>query len=385
MSARPTLATVAEAAGVSTATVDRVLNSRLPVREATALRVIEAAERVGYHGVSLMRTRLMERSERARSVRLDSCCCGAHEAFYLESFGRHLSIAASAHSSGRCTAVIEQMDDLSPAAVADRLRELGREVDAIGVVATDHPQVTAAIDALHAEGRPTFALLSDLSAPLRAGYVGVDPRKRGRTAAWAISRLSKARGPVGVLVGSHRYLGHEACEMSFRAYLREHAPELRVLETQVNLEEPQFAHEVTLDLLRRYPDLAGLYDAAGGGMAGTLRALRAERPIGGASGHVVTVANELTPDHRAALADGVIDLVLGTPQAPIARAVVQAMLDALERLRDERPRGAQMTLPMEVLDGRATCERGDGRPVSAIANTWWLCHDALESSICTML
>ena len=346
MSARPTLATVAEAAGVSTATVDRVPNSRLPVREATALRVIEAAERVGYHGVSLMRTRLMERSERQIRT-LGFLLLRRHEAFY-QSFGRHLSIAASAHSSGRCMAVIEQMDDLSPADVADRLRELGREVDAIGVVATDHPQVTAAIDALHAEGRPTFALLSDLSAPLRAGYVGVDPRKRGRTAAWAISRLSKSPGPVGVLVGSHRYLGHEACEMSFRAYLREHAPELRVLETQVNLEEPQFAHEVTLDLLRRCPDLAGLYDAAGGGMAGTLRALRAERPIGGASGHVVTVANELTPDHRAALADGVIDLVLGTPQAPIARAVVQAMLDALERPRDERPRGAQMTLPMEV-------------------------------------
>ena len=44
MKTKVTLNDVAEAAGVSTATVDRVLNSRLPVREGTALRVIAAAE-----------------------------------------------------------------------------------------------------------------------------------------------------------------------------------------------------------------------------------------------------------------------------------------------------------------------------------------------------
>jgi LacI family transcriptional regulator len=44
---------------------------------------------------------------------------------------------------------------------------------------------------------------------------------------------------------------------------------------------------------------------------------------------VVTVSNELSPEHRAALADGVIDLVLGTPQTAIASAVVQAMRQRL--------------------------------------------------------
>ena len=337
---------MAEAAGVSVATVDRVLNSRLPVRQSTALRVIEAAERLGYHGASLMRARLLERSD-AQIRTLGFLLLRRHEAFY-QSFGRQLSAAASACGPGRCMAVVDYMDDLSPAAVADRLLDLGRDVDAIGVVATDHPHVSAAIDTLHAAGRPVFALLSDLSATRRAGYVGVDPRKSGRTAAWAIARLSKAPGPVCVLVGSHRYLGHEACEMSFRAYLRERAPEFRVLDTQINLEEPQIAHEVTLDLLKRHPDLAGLYDAGGGGMAGTLRALRAERPPGHPLGHIVTVSNELTQEHRSALADDVIDVVLGTPQAPIARAVVHAMLEVLQRPRDERPLGVQMTLPVEI-------------------------------------
>ena len=46
---RPTIADLAHASGVSVATVDRVLNGRLPVREQTALRVVAAAESIGYH------------------------------------------------------------------------------------------------------------------------------------------------------------------------------------------------------------------------------------------------------------------------------------------------------------------------------------------------
>lgn len=344
MSRRPTLTAVAEAAGVSTATVDRMLNSRLPVREATALRIIEAAERIGYHGAHLMRARLQERAD--RTVRtLGFCLLRRHEAFY-QALGRELNAAVARHTLPG-VAVIEYMDAVEPAAIAQQLLELGREVDALAVVAVDHPHVTAAIEVLHAAGKPVFTLLSDLSAPLRTGFVGVDPRKSGRTAGWAVSRLAKRPGPVAVFVGSHRYLGHEACEMSFRAYLREHAPEFRVLDTQVNLEDAQIAQEATLDLLRRHPDLAGIYDAGGGGATGMVRALREERPSGHPLGHVVTVCNELTAGHRAALVDGVVDLVLVTPIARITQTVVGAMHEALDR-PDAQPQARQMTVPVEV-------------------------------------
>ena len=150
---RPTLAAVADAAGVSTATVDRVLNSRLPVREATALRVIEAAERIGYHGARLMRARLQERGERQFRT-LGFCLLRRHEAFY-QSFARELSRAAREHPSGRGLAVIEFLDTLEPGAIADTMLRLGQEVDALGVVSVDHPHVHVAVDTLRAaHGRP---------------------------------------------------------------------------------------------------------------------------------------------------------------------------------------------------------------------------------------
>ena len=60
MSKRPTISDLAEAAGVSVATVDRVLNGRLPVREATARRVYEAATATGYHAAGLIRQRMRQ-------------------------------------------------------------------------------------------------------------------------------------------------------------------------------------------------------------------------------------------------------------------------------------------------------------------------------------
>src|SRR5262245_6674175 len=47
-SSRPTVADVARAAGVSTATVDRVLNRRAGVRGATVTRVLNAAAQLDY-------------------------------------------------------------------------------------------------------------------------------------------------------------------------------------------------------------------------------------------------------------------------------------------------------------------------------------------------
>ena len=323
MSHRPTIAAVAAAAGVSTATVDRVLNSRLPVRDATALRVIAAAERIGYHGAALMRERVRER---APLHTLGFCLQKRSDPFY-QAFAREVSAAASRHAPQPCVAVVEFIDAIEPAEIARRLLATGELCDAVAVVAVDHPHVSAAIEDLSARGKPVFTLLSDLSAPTRAGYVGVDPRQAGRTAAWAISRLARSQeeaAEVGVFVGSHRYLGQETCEIAFRSYLREHAPRFHVLETRVNLEDEALAYEAAQELLARHPALAGLY-VAGGGVPGILRALR-EHPR-----HVVTVCTELTAERRQALIDGVIDLVFGTPLQRISVTAVAMMLRALEQ------------------------------------------------------
>ncbi|SHE88137.1 transcriptional regulator, LacI family [Kaistia soli DSM 19436] len=315
---RPTIDDVARAAGVGVATVDRVLNKRARVRHETAARVLAAAEAIGYHGAGLLRRRL------------DEAPVEKNFGFLLQrrgdAFYRNLSAALTGATRGlgrlRGRPVVEFVDDISAATVARQLLSLGARVDGLAIVAADHPAVNAAVDDLAARGIPVVTLLSELSGPV-AGHFGIDHRKAGRTAAWMISRLAREPGVVGVLVGSHRFLGHELSEISFRSYFREHAPRFRLLESFSNLEDPGLAYEGTLELVKRNPDLAGLY-LPGGGMAGMVAALREAR----AARHIVAVCNELIPETRAALLDGVLDAVIDTPIEALAERAV-AMLATL--------------------------------------------------------
>jgi LacI family transcriptional regulator len=337
MSRRPTIADLAQTAGVSVATVDRVLNQRHPVREDTTRRVLRAAEEIGFHATALIRQRL---SPDAPS-RTFGFVLQKETHYFYQSLAAALKEAVHATPSVRGHAVITFAFELTPAATTEKLLEVGAHADAVGLVSVDHPSVSQAVEDLRRRGIPTFGLLTGLTTPAWAGYVGIDNRKAGRLAAWTIARTAKAPGEVGILVGSHRYLGHEMREIGFRSYFREHAPSFRVLEAIVNLEEPRIAYEATLDLLKKHKNLVGIC-VAGGGMEGVITALRDEKR----AGTLAVVVNELTPDTRSALTDDIVTLVIGTPVQLLARRVVDAMLGAIDDDTSRTP--IQTLLPFEV-------------------------------------
>ena len=336
MARRPTITDLAAKAGVSVATVDRVLNARTPVRTETARRVHEAAAAIGYHAAGLLRERL--RAE-LPFVRLGFLLQRPDQAFF-QAFGRELLAACEGARDIRIRPEVAFLESQQPAEVAPRLAALGARSDAVAAVAIEHPAVDAVVADLKARGVRVFALVSDFAPGARDGYLGLDNRKVGRTAAWTIARIAPAPGKVALFVGSHRFLGHEMREIGFRTFFREAAPDFTVLDTLVNLETPALAHEATLGLLHRHPDLAGLY-VAGGGMEGVIAALREE----GMAGRLVAVCNESTADTRAALADGIMTLVVATPLERLCRELVAQMTRALR----DGAADATVFLPFDIL------------------------------------
>lgn len=322
MARRPTISDLARQAGVSVATVDRVLNGRHPVREETARRVYDAASAIGYHAAGLIKQRLQQSLP---LYRLGFLLQRRNQAFY-QSFAREIANAAAGAQQFRVVPTVEFLESQTPGEVSAHLRDLGSRTRAVAVVAVDHPTITEAVVALKEQGVPVFSVLSDFAAGVRESYVGVDNRKAGRTAAWAIARMARKPGKVAILVGSHRFHGHEMREIGLRSYFREAAPDFEVLNTLVSLEEPSLAHEATLDLIHQHPDLAGLY-VAGGGMEGVISALREENM----AGRLVAICNELTAESRAALADNVMAMAIATPLAPLCRELIAIMARAIEK------------------------------------------------------
>ncbi|KAA3448123.1 LacI family transcriptional regulator [Mesorhizobium sp. SARCC-RB16n] len=337
MAKRPTIADLAREAKVSLATVDRVLNARQPVRKETALRVYMAAESVGYHAAWLGKRRPEPDQPR---YQLGFILTQPAQHFYQD-FAREVEAAVNATQAFHGTSLIEFAPSHMPGDLIALLQELGRRCDAIAMVAPDHPTITAAVEELKAKGIPVFSMLSDFAAGVREGYVGLNNRKVGRTAAWMFSKAAKRPGKVGVLAATERYQAHELREIGFRSYFRESAPTFTVLDIPLNVGTRPITYEATLDVIQREPELVGFYVAAGR-MEGAISALRKH----GEDRGIVAIVNEITPESRAALADGIITMALATPLRRLCQELMTLMARAIETGCAKTP--GQTFLPFDI-------------------------------------
>ncbi|MER9596865.1 LacI family DNA-binding transcriptional regulator [Mesorhizobium sp. M0244] len=334
---RPTIADLARQAGVSISTVDRVLNGRDPVRRDKAERVLSAAEEIGFHAAGLIRKRIgPERPAKTLGFLLQQ----PWRLFYQD-LGHALAEETRANPLIQGTPRVVFVDNLDPAAIAEQMNQLAKSVDALAVVTADHPHVSRAVDGFAERGVPVFALISELSAQNRLGYVGLDNFKVGRTAAWAISGLCNKPGKVGILVGSHRYRCQEQNEMGFRSYFREHASDFSLIEPLASLEDSRYSAEITRELFARNPDLVGLY-VAGGGIRGVMQALREQPDFQ----RIITVGHDLTAETRTGLIDGVLKLVISHPIQNLSQTVVAAMALAATQSRQEA--SVPVVLPFDL-------------------------------------
>jgi LacI family transcriptional regulator len=317
---RVTVRQIAERAQLSVATVDRVINGRTTVRRGTALRVQSAAQELGYQFTVPMRVRTDEAS--SEPIKCAFLLQRRASSFY-QNLAEELEQTAQRDPWRGVQVTIRHMDDyLEPAKVAEALRSVHGQVDAVAVVATESNPVSDAIEFLAEQQIPVVALLSDLSSPRLAGYAGLNNRMAGRTAAWAIARCADRPGKLGVLIGSHGYIGQEEREIGFRSYFREKGLEFEVFEPAVCLDDPEIAYEKTLELLRATDELVGIYNV-GGGASGVLRAIEEIKP----SRKLAYVCHELTPVTRAGLNTGTIDLVLAHDLPALARSTLNMLAD----------------------------------------------------------
>ena len=325
--ARPTIPDLAKAAGVSTATVNRVLAGAENVRAPTRNLVQEAAERIGFYGLGTIQAKV---SASLKRYRFGFLLLQPHRQFYQNCAAAIREAAAALTLPDVEIEIrIEFLDDLSPQNTASRAMALGEQCDCICITAAVHPVVTQAVETLQARGLPVFALIGQLSAAGLVHYVGLDNWKVGRTSAWAIEGLCKKPGKIGILMGNPRYRNQEMNESGFRSYFREHAPDFTLLEPLSTFESAAVAEEMTEKLLAQHPDLTSLF-VSGGGITGAMTALRAS----GRASDLVVVGYDLMDSTRAGLLDGTLKVVIAHPLRQLADELIGGMVRATRTPND---------------------------------------------------
>ncbi|MDX8532771.1 LacI family DNA-binding transcriptional regulator [Mesorhizobium sp. VK25A] len=319
---RPTIHDLATAAGVSVATVNRILGGTVSVRPKTVQRVQSAAEEIGFYGIGAI-------DDRARKIsphyRLGFLLQQSTRDLY-QLFGKKIVAACRERRDDVIDPVVDFVDILTPETISDRLIALGEECDAVAVVAADHPIVGQAIHSLREMGKPVVSYITDQSAPERAAYVGTDNWKLGRTAAFLITQTTQGPGRIAVFIGNHRYQCQDVSDASFRSYLREHAPRLTVEESRPTHEESSEAYRMVAELLQATDDLVGIL-IVGGGITGVLRALREVSPERRSG--IKVVCRDIGPETRKGLSEGLITAALCHPLEATSALLVQTMIDVI--------------------------------------------------------
>ena len=311
---RPTVIDIAREAGVSLATVDRVLNARPGVREKTIRAVNDAIARLGY-----VRDLTAANLARGRTYRV-AVVLPDTESQFIQSLAKALTEAGSAAATSRTELKLHRFPAEDPHALAALLSTLpDRDYIGVALMAPETPVLRDAVRSLRAKGIPVVALVSDL--PTADHFVGIDNRAAGRTAGVMMGRFLGGE-PGQVMVLGQSLLARDMIErrLGFDEVMQRDFPGVEVLQSLETHGSTATLRQVVTEMLANAPRIRGIYAMGDGN-----RMLTQVIDEMGLSGKLTVICHELTPHVREALVSGKISAVITQNLGHLARSTLRVL------------------------------------------------------------
>lgn len=310
---RPTIKDLAKAAGVSLATIDRVLNRRVGVRKKTIEKVNEAIKDIGFE-----RNQIAATLARQRSYRFAFALPRSGGEFLDQIVDRIREFQRVARAEMMELEVI-RIDDHDPYSVAHSLARLEpQQIDGMAIMAPETPQIRDAIHRMRERGIQTIPFISNQQED---GFVGIDNRAAGATAGRLMGRfLGAKQGTVLAMTETMQLRDSLERRLGFDGVINQDYVHLRVLPTLETYGDPARTQSVLRNALQAHPDIVGLYF-----MGAEARVpIEAARELRATAGRV-TIAHERTLSTEAALRSGDLDAVIHQDPGHLVRSAVRIL------------------------------------------------------------
>lgn len=294
MGDRPTIQMVADLAGVSRGTVDRVLNNRPHVNEEVRQRVLEAVRETGYAPLSGRR----QTGAAARSLTLGVLLPNWEGQFRAE-VDRGIRRACAELEEANVRVLLRRCETDPPQEALRLLEDMRRDgAEGFAVCAVNDPSVERWIAARAAEGTPCVTFNSDLPASGRLCFVGQDIDQAGRVAAGLLHKCVSGQGPILATAGNLKFDGHRRRleELGFPA------GQILVRET---FNDYETTRRVVRETLEEQPELRGVY-MANLSVSGCCAALAQA----GKTGQVHVVCHDVNAGIRQLIRSGAVDFTI---------------------------------------------------------------------------
>lgn len=314
------LAKVAELAGVSLSTVDRVLNGRGKVSDLKRRKILTVARALGIrpslpapYTDPMIIDVLLPDSATDHFKRLEAAFDRQAQRLGAQLNLRHQRWAENA-----------------PQQLLDALRKPRSRRHGMIVIAPDTRPVQEALNTIVQGGTPTVLLTSNLTGVPDALYVGIDNYAAGRSAGWLMSQwIGQRPSEVLLVVNSLSFFAHQERADGFIDVMAQHAPVTRIIGPVECFDNDELTRAAVAQCLGDKP-LAGLYDTGSGSLGIQAALIHAKaKPI--------WIGHETSELHARLLRQGLMSLVLD--QDPEGQ--VQASIDYLlhqQGVIDDSPR-----------------------------------------------
>lgn len=313
---RSTTKDVALAAGVSLATVDRVLNDRTGVRHATVDRVNKAIEKLGF-----TRNLVAANLARGKSYRFVFLLPRTGDQF-LEGLISRIAEANLAFAGEMVHADVLRIHESDPHQIANLLGTIDHDqIDGVAIMAPESPQVRDAKARLAERGIDTVSFIAGQITSAHDDFVGIDNHAAGATAGRLMGRFSD-RAAGKVLVIAETMLARDSLErrLGFDEVVNADYPHLSVLPSLETYGDRERTKRVIRTSFASHGDIAGVY------ILGSEARLPLEIALGAATSRKpVVIAHERTPFTEAALQSGQIDALITQDPGHLVRSAIRIL------------------------------------------------------------
>lgn len=267
-----TIKEIADLAGVSRGTVDRVLNKRGSVNPQTAEKILEIAQALDYKP---NRAGLVLAAQK-KNLKLGVILFGEGNPFFDDVIAgiRHKEEELACYN---CSVIIKRVavdTDDQIRAIDELLRE---GVNGIAISPTNDKRLATKVDEIHELGIPVVALNTDIKNCKRLAFIGSNYYQSGATAAGLMRLMAKNEAVyIGIIAGSSEVLCHTERIAGFKHAIEKYE-HIKVTETIMNLDDDFVSYDMTSQLLKEHPEINALFFAAGGVYGGCRSVLAQDR------------------------------------------------------------------------------------------------------------
>lgn len=293
-----TIKEIAQLAGVSRGTVDRVLNHRGSVSPETAEKIRRIALAVNYTPNLAGKTLSVRKKQLKFGFIIFSALSNP---FFLDVM-RGIEDRREALEEYGVQVEVRHTEIDNPemqAAQIDELVNLG--INGLAITPINHPIVIGKLKELAERQIPVVTSNSDIPDCGRIAYVGSEYYKSGKTAAGLMNMICHGETRVGVVLGSPHLLCHSERVAGFTDRIRERYPHIRIIDTVVNQDDDLESYAVTGKMLLAHPEINALFLAAAG-VPGACRAVA----DAGRYGQIRVISYDTSPSTCKLLESGAI-------------------------------------------------------------------------------